>query len=86
MVNARISLMQHHSLPVVRRVIPHDIDFSNQGNKSNDHGDGNDGKVDARKLEATDTDVLPPKNVAPKHASKRCAERQAECPVVNTNG
>ena len=56
------------SSAIIRVVGPHDVDLANENDQTDEHGDRNDGQIDARKLQSTNTDVLSAQNIAPEHA------------------
>lgn len=81
---------QHHRVSrsfhrLVRGVVSDNVHLSDEDSKANSHGDGNDWKIDARKVETTDPDMFPSEDVSPEHAGKRRTECRAERPVVDAN-
>jgi len=71
---------------VIRSLTPNNVDLPNEHRQSNHHRDGNNRQIDTRKLQSTNTNMLPRQNIAPQHTRQRRAERQAESAVVDTNG
>ena len=63
-----------------------DIDLTNQDCAPHSHCDCNDGKIDTSKVEARDLNVLPREDVPPKETGQRCAERRAECTIIDAKG
>ena len=60
-----------------------DVHLPDQHGAPDRHGDGDDGQVDAREVEAANVDVLLGEYVAPQQAGERRADGGAEGAVVD---
>jgi len=70
---------------IIRRLAPHNIYLPRQHGQPDQHGDSNNRQIDTGKLQAADMNVFARKDIAPQHASQRCAKRQTEGAVVHPN-
>lgn len=67
----------------IRSIGPHYVYLAYEHCTPYCHGDGNDGKIDPRKVKTFYTDMLPCKDITPEQASQGCAKGRAESAVVD---
>lgn len=73
------------SLSVVRALPSRDVNLAHENHASNNHGNGDDWEVDARKIETAHADVLASEDVPPEQARERSTEGGAESTVVDAD-
>ena len=63
--------------------MPHDISLDDKGRTTNGHGDGDNWKVDTRKVKALDVDVFPTQNISPQQPSQWRVEGRTKRAIVD---